>query len=206
MMSAEHRNALCPYRRAFGLLLAKRMASRAYKVAPGARSCSGSRRSEGAEMALPRAPNAQPQSRCFWREVMRLLQSTRASANTTEKAHRPPQHLACGLHAQRSFCAQHFAPPPARLTFVSIHPGTRNRARDHLIAAVIYSQMLYQLSNVVSAALLRGAKTKQGGRRRDGVKYQPRQASQCKDDQQEALHTRAGSLRRPVRRQSSSFG
>jgi hypothetical protein len=25
-------------------------------------------------------------------------------------------------------------------------PATRNRTRDHLIAAVIYSQMLYQLS------------------------------------------------------------
>ena len=26
------------------------------------------------------------------------------------------------------------------------HPATRNRTRDHLIAAVVYSQMLYQLS------------------------------------------------------------
>ena len=38
------------------------------------------------------------------------------------------------------------------LTFTNIHPhanpDTRNRTRDHLIAAQIYSQMLYQLSYV----------------------------------------------------------
>ena len=53
--------------------------------------------------------------------------------------------LSAGAGQPLSDQLRHRPSVPHRLTWVS-NPVTRNRTRDHLIAALIYSQMLYQLS------------------------------------------------------------
>ena len=53
--------------------------------------------------------------------------------------------LSAGAGQPLSDQLRHRPSVPHRLTWVS-NPVTRNRTRDHLIAALIYNQMLYQLS------------------------------------------------------------
>ena len=53
--------------------------------------------------------------------------------------------LSAGAGQSLSDQPRHIPPVSHRLTWIS-NPVTRNRTRDHLMAELIYSQMLYQLS------------------------------------------------------------
>ena len=65
---------------------------------------------------------------------------------------RKPAHLyfTCATTLQHAARSLELSPWPkswqAQYPHSNINPATRNRTRDHLIAAALYSQMLYQLS------------------------------------------------------------
>ena len=114
-----------------------------------------------ADQTAKQPPQIKPQSSHRHERRTRACSGTHAhgTTQTRHSSHTTPPHRLFGHTLHDSPCEGIFAflQPANHAQFIgiscagtaaafAINPATRNRTRDHLIAADIYSQMLYQLS------------------------------------------------------------